>query len=234
MEHKKLSAFAVTSLSAIILMSYVLTGCAANAADAPEKSAVHDTVSGQVSKDNSSTDVLGLIVLPGESKETTVETTCTEEVPDAVAADSMHEAAKIAEPTEYAQVSEETAPTATPSPTAAPSPTSTPSPTPKPAAVTNTTKKSTSKPAAKPAQTSTKKSASKTTKKTVSKSKKTTTKKTTKKTSSGKKKTSVVWIPRTGKKYHSNPNCSNMRKPSKVSLATAKSKGYKPCKKCYG
>ncbi len=43
----------------------------------------------------------------------------------------------------------------------------------------------------------------------------------------------MVWIPKTGKKYHSNPNCSNMKDPSQVSIETAKARGYTACKKCY-
>jgi len=43
----------------------------------------------------------------------------------------------------------------------------------------------------------------------------------------------MVWIPRTGKKYHSNPNCSNMKNPSQVDIAVAKNRGYGPCSKCY-
>lgn len=43
----------------------------------------------------------------------------------------------------------------------------------------------------------------------------------------------MVWIPRTGSKYHSNPNCSNMKDPTKVTLEEAKERGYDPCKKCY-
>lgn len=50
--------------------------------------------------------------------------------------------------------------------------------------------------------------------------------------SSGKSNSQMVWIPRTGHKYHSNPNCSNMKNPSKVDIQTAKSMGYDPCKKC--
>lgn len=42
-----------------------------------------------------------------------------------------------------------------------------------------------------------------------------------------------VWIPRSGKKYHSNPNCSKMKNPSEVSIDEAISRGYTPCKKCY-
>lgn len=42
-----------------------------------------------------------------------------------------------------------------------------------------------------------------------------------------------VWIPKSGAKYHSNPNCSNMKNPSQVTLGEAQSWGYTPCKKCY-
>ncbi|MGG7164050.1 hypothetical protein [Clostridium ihumii] len=42
-----------------------------------------------------------------------------------------------------------------------------------------------------------------------------------------------VWISQTGKKYHSNPNCSNMKTPTQVSLEDAQSLGLTPCKKCY-
>lgn len=43
----------------------------------------------------------------------------------------------------------------------------------------------------------------------------------------------MVYIPKTGKKYHSNSSCSNMKKPSCVTLGEAQSRGYTPCKKCY-
>lgn len=42
----------------------------------------------------------------------------------------------------------------------------------------------------------------------------------------------MVWIPKTGKKYHSKSSCSNMKSPSHVSLSVAKSKGLTPCSKC--
>lgn len=42
-----------------------------------------------------------------------------------------------------------------------------------------------------------------------------------------------VYIPQTGSKYHSNPNCSNMNNPSQVTLETALQMGFEPCKKCY-
>lgn len=44
----------------------------------------------------------------------------------------------------------------------------------------------------------------------------------------------MVWIPRNGSKYHSRSSCSNMKNPSQVTKDQAKSRGYSPCKKCYG
>lgn len=43
----------------------------------------------------------------------------------------------------------------------------------------------------------------------------------------------MVWIPKSGKKYHQNPSCSNMNNPSQVTISRAESLGYTPCKKCY-
>lgn len=43
----------------------------------------------------------------------------------------------------------------------------------------------------------------------------------------------MVWIPRTGSKYHSDSDCSNMKNPEQVTQDTAESRGYEPCKKCY-
>lgn len=43
----------------------------------------------------------------------------------------------------------------------------------------------------------------------------------------------MVWIPKSGKKYHSNPSCSNMKSPSQVTIDTAQARGYTPCSKCY-
>ena len=43
----------------------------------------------------------------------------------------------------------------------------------------------------------------------------------------------MVWIPKSGSKYHSNPNCSNMSNPTQVPISTAKARGFEPCKKCY-
>lgn len=45
--------------------------------------------------------------------------------------------------------------------------------------------------------------------------------------------TEYVWIPQSGKKYHDNSGCSNMKNPSQVTESEAISRGYAPCKKCY-
>lgn len=42
-----------------------------------------------------------------------------------------------------------------------------------------------------------------------------------------------VWIPNSGKKYHSTPSCSGMKNPTKVSQSYAESMGYTPCKRCH-
>lgn len=43
----------------------------------------------------------------------------------------------------------------------------------------------------------------------------------------------MVWIPKTGSKYHRSSSCSNMKNPSKVTRSQAINWGYEPCKKCY-
>lgn len=43
----------------------------------------------------------------------------------------------------------------------------------------------------------------------------------------------MVWIPQSGTKYHSNPSCSGMKNPTQISITDAQSRGYEPCKKCY-
>ena len=45
--------------------------------------------------------------------------------------------------------------------------------------------------------------------------------------------TEMVWIPKTGSKYHRKSSCSNMKNPSQVSKQVAIQRGYEPCKKCY-
>ena len=43
----------------------------------------------------------------------------------------------------------------------------------------------------------------------------------------------LVWIPNSGKKYHSNSGCSNMKNPTQVTRSQAETMGYTPCSKCY-
>lgn len=43
----------------------------------------------------------------------------------------------------------------------------------------------------------------------------------------------MVWIPRTGVKYHRNASCSNMKTPRQVTRQEAEKRGYESCKKCY-
>ena len=53
-------------------------------------------------------------------------------------------------------------------------------------------------------------------------------------TISTKKTEEQVWIPtKGGKKYHSKSSCSGMKDPEKVSLSTAKDRGFTACKKCH-
>ena len=43
----------------------------------------------------------------------------------------------------------------------------------------------------------------------------------------------MVWIPKTGKKYHSKSSCSNMKDPEQVPLSEAEWRGFTACKKCW-
>ena len=45
--------------------------------------------------------------------------------------------------------------------------------------------------------------------------------------------TEMVWIPKSGTKYHCRPDCSNMKAPTQVTKEEAENQGYTPCKKCY-
>ena len=71
-----------------------------------------------------------------------------------------------------------------------------------------------------------------TTKKVTTTKKPTTTKKVTT-AYNGPETGEMVWIPESGKKYHCDPSCSNMKNPSKVSVGKAEQLGFTPCKKCY-
>ena len=43
----------------------------------------------------------------------------------------------------------------------------------------------------------------------------------------------TVYVSRTGSKYHSNPSCSNMKSPIKMTVDEAIATGRTPCSKCY-
>ncbi len=45
--------------------------------------------------------------------------------------------------------------------------------------------------------------------------------------------TEMVWITKSGKKYHCNSKCSNMKSPYQVSKEDAINGGRGPCSKCY-
>lgn len=45
--------------------------------------------------------------------------------------------------------------------------------------------------------------------------------------------TEMVWIPKSGEKYHSRPDCSNMKDPKQVTREEAEQAGYTPCKRCH-
>ena len=42
----------------------------------------------------------------------------------------------------------------------------------------------------------------------------------------------LVWIPRTGQRYHDSARCSGMKNPSQVTIGEAKERGYTPCGNC--
>lgn len=44
---------------------------------------------------------------------------------------------------------------------------------------------------------------------------------------------SLVWIPKSGSKYHATSTCSSMKNPVQVTLSEARDGGYEPCKKCH-
>ncbi len=46
-------------------------------------------------------------------------------------------------------------------------------------------------------------------------------------------KANKVYISKSGKKYHNNPNCSGMQLAVEIDLMDAIEKGYQPCGKCY-
>ena len=52
-------------------------------------------------------------------------------------------------------------------------------------------------------------------------------------TSKEETKTEMVWVSKTGSKYHSKSSCSNMKNPSQITKETAIARGLKPCSKCH-
>lgn len=42
----------------------------------------------------------------------------------------------------------------------------------------------------------------------------------------------MVWVPKSGKRYHAESTCSNMKNPTLVDIDTAKAMGFTPCKVC--
>lgn len=46
-------------------------------------------------------------------------------------------------------------------------------------------------------------------------------------------KSQMVWVTNSGKKYHRNSSCSNMKSPKQITKTDAERQGYTPCKKCY-
>ena len=44
----------------------------------------------------------------------------------------------------------------------------------------------------------------------------------------------TVWIPRTGKRYHRNGDCSGMKDPRRVMVQEASAMGFTPCQNCCG
>lgn len=47
-------------------------------------------------------------------------------------------------------------------------------------------------------------------------------------------KDELVWVSRSGKKYHNNPECSGMKNPTQMTKSEAESSGREPCENCYG
>ena len=52
-------------------------------------------------------------------------------------------------------------------------------------------------------------------------------------TSSSENQSQKVWVSGSGKKYHSNSSCSNMKSPKQITLTEAKAQGKTACSKCY-
>ena len=101
-------------------------------------------------------------------------------------------------------------PTNTPTPSPTPKPTATPTPVPSPTPTPEVTATPTPEPTATP-----------------------TPEPTATPTPEPESAEIMVWIPKTGKRYHSYEGCSNMKNPSLVTLSEAEELGYTKCSKCW-
>lgn len=150
--------------------------------------------------------------------------------------------------TEEAELTEEVAealtPSATPTPTIDPSPTPepTPSPTPEPTFTPTPVPTATPTPVTRQTNTPTPTPKPKATPTPVPKPKATPTPTPKPKPTATPTPTVVpnnqysgtmVWIPKSGSKYHSKSNCSNMSNPRQVTEEEAKRRGYTRCSKCW-
>lgn len=61
----------------------------------------------------------------------------------------------------------------------------------------------------------------------------TSTEATYNKESTGVTEEILVWISKTGERYHSIPDCSNMKNPLQVTIEEAEIREYTPCMRCY-
>ena len=52
-------------------------------------------------------------------------------------------------------------------------------------------------------------------------------------TTTEQKVSEMVWIPKSGKRYHCIADCCGMKNPSRVTLEYAKSHDYTACENCY-
>ena len=139
----------------------------------------------------------------------TVETQTTENaVSQRVAVASADIEEEVVTPEPVVTVEPTEAPTPEPTETPTPEPTSTPEPTPEPTPEVTATPKPTPEPAPEPVVEATA-------------------------TSDEGGSSTMVWIPQTGKKYHSKSSCSNMKNPSEVTIEKAQKLGFTACKKCW-
>lgn len=116
------------------------------------------------------------------------------------------------------------------SPTPTPTPISTIEPTEKPDPTVAPTEKPTPKPTDKPTPEPTEKP---TLEPTPDPTPIPTEKPTPEPTEEPEEQSETVWISRTGKKYHRDPTCGNMKNPIESTLDEAIASGRQPCEKCY-